>query len=137
MLLTQKVRAPRDPSHQNFIMAEKSKQQLVNIPVHKAQEFWEKLPAEISNTCSISSTLTLDLLEPIFTHCILNIFLDFQHFYNFSLFQGLDPNLSFMEAAIALWEWKEGSSQEKVSYLYSLHALDFYISFKFINYIIA
>ena len=46
-------------------------------------------------------------------------------FYEFLIFMGLDPNLSFVEAAIALWEWEEESSPEKISFLYSLHSLDY------------
>ena len=46
------------------------------------------------------------------------------------LLWGLDPNLSFVEAAIALWEWEEGSFLEKVSPFCSLHPPDlFYINF--------
>ena len=44
--------------------------------------------------------------------------------------------MSFVEAAIALLEWEDGSSQEKLSLLYSLHPLDFLnIHFQFIYYI--
>ena len=63
MMPTTKVRIPRDPSYQNFAMMEKQEQ--VNILGHEAKEFQERLAAEVSNTCSSSSTITLDLLETI------------------------------------------------------------------------
>ena len=44
----------------------------------------------------------LDSLGPIFTCWTINIPLDFQNFQTFSIFWGLDSNLSFVEAAIAL-----------------------------------
>ena len=77
-----------------------------------------------------------DSFGPIFTHCILNRPLHFYIFCKFSLLQGLDPNLSFLVAAVSLWEWKDGSSQEKVSLFYSLHTLYYFdIDLWFIYYI--
>ena len=75
--------------------------------------------AEVSNNCSSlpyynNYTITLYLLEPIFTFCILNVPLDFQHFLQMSSILGLRP---FVEAAVALWEWEEVSSQEKVWFI--------------------
>ena len=68
--------------------------------------------------------MPLDSLKLILLAVLLTFPLSSKFFYKSSIFLGLDPTLSFMGAAVALWEREEGSSQDKVSLLYSLHSLD-------------
>ena len=63
---------------------------------------------------------------PIFTCCVLSIPLIYVIFIKFSYFGALDPNLSFVESDISLWECEEGFSQEKVHLSCSLHPLYYF-----------
>ena len=84
MMPTTIVSAPTDPSW-HPIMADKKAPATSNALACKAQEFHEQLAAE-ETPVQISSTITLDLLEPIFTYSILKIPLDSQNLYKFSPF---------------------------------------------------
>ena len=53
---------------------------------HEAKEFQEQLAAEVGNTCSSFYYNNPRLLEPIFTWCILNVPLAFQHDFTNSLY---------------------------------------------------
>ena len=91
---------------------------------HEAKEFQEQLAAEVTPV-QVTATITLDLLEPIFTCYILNVPLDFQHFfYKFPL-SGLRSEYVFHGGCHSPLGTGGGFLLEKVSLYYSLHPLDF------------
>ena len=75
-----------------------------------------------SFSCDISPMAFL--LVVVFKAFLLIFF----NFCKFSLVQVLDAESNFMEAAVSLWEWEDGSSQEKWG-LYLWHYLQSRIKF--------
>ena len=90
-------------------------QKQLDILAKEGIEFCQQLVAVVSHTSFSPSYLTINFHWYVFflifpPLCLL-------YLPNKCSFQGLDPNLSFLEAAISLLEWEEGSSTEKRKFI--------------------
>ena len=105
-------------------MADEAKH-ITEVLAHKTQEFWDQLVAEVGHTYFSFFHYASRFIETNFYLLYFNILPNFQDFSLYLQYlKELDPSMSFLEVAIALWEQEEGSYHEKVSLFYSLHSLD-------------